>query len=261
VACRELDVRREQYKRAQDQLEHAQKKVAAGAAARIEIVRVEAGLIARIDALINAETRVQDRQFDLLRIMNRQDMPLNANVRIVPKTAPNPLGLDINEERLVATALENRMETIQLQIQLAIDELDVELARNATLPDLRFNYSYTAQTQAGDARHALGDFGDKTSDTHYFGLAASIPIGKRVAKARLERAKLRHIQHQASYARLQQFIQQEVYDTVRALNNSWRRILAAEKTVETAYRDYKVEQSQFKLGYQHGLTSGCIGMG
>jgi len=250
VACRELDVRREQYKLAQDQFEHAQKKVAAGAAARTEIVRAEAGLTARVDALINAETRIQNRQFDLLRIMNRQDIPLNANVRIVPKTDPNPLGLDVNEEKLIDIALANRMETIQLELQLAIDELEVEVARNSTLPDLSFNYSFAAQTQAGDAGHALGDFGDKTSDTHSFGLSASIPLGNRAANARLERARLRQIQDQASYARLRQFIQQEVYDTVRALNNSWRRILAAEKTVETAYRDYKVEQSQFQLGYR-----------
>ncbi len=250
VACRELDVRREQYKLAQDQFEHAQKKVAAGAAARTEIVRAEAGLTGRIDALIRAETRVQDSQLDLLRIMNRQDMPLNANVRITPKTEPNPLGLDVNEEKIVEIAFANRMDTVRLELQLAIDELDVELERNATLPDLRFNYSFTAQTMAGDAGHALGDFGDKTSDSHIFGLSASIPIGNRAAKARLERARLRQIQHQASYDRLRQYIQQEVYDTVRSLNNSWRRILAAEKTVETAYRDYKVEQSQFQLGYR-----------
>jgi outer membrane protein len=250
MACRELDIRREQYKLAQDQFQHAQKKVAAGAAAKIEIVRAEAGLTGRIDALINAETRVQNRQIDLLRIMNRQDIPLNASVRITPKTEPNPLGLDIDEERLVEIALQNRMETVQVELQLAIDELDIELARNAMLPDLSFGYSYSAQTQAGDAGHALGDFGDNTSDTHSFGLSVRIPLGNRVAKARLERARLRQIQNQASYDRLRQFIQQQVYETTRALNNSWRRILAAEKTVETAYRDYKVEQSQFQLGYR-----------
>ncbi len=43
-------------------------------------------------------------------------------------------------------------------------------------------------------------------------------------------------------------IKQEVYETTRALRNSWRRILAAEKSVDAAYRDYKVEQSQFQLG-------------
>ena len=248
MACRELDVRREQYKLAQDQLDHAQRKVASGSSPKIEIVRSEAGLSRRIEAVINAETTVQDRQLDLQRIMNRKDMPLNANIRIATKTEPNPLGLEINEEELLGIALQNRMETIQLELQLAIDELDIGLARNATLPDLRLNYSYAAQTQAGDTGHALGDFGDRLSEDHLVGLSASIPLGNRAAQAKLERARLQQLQDQASYARLRQLIQQQVYDTVRALSNSWRRILAAEKTVDAAYRDYKVEQSQFQLG-------------
>jgi outer membrane protein len=248
MACRELDVRREQYKLAQDQLNHARLKVASGSSPKIEIVRAEAGLSSRIEALINAETTVQNRQLDLQRIMNQEDMPLNANIRIAPKTEPNPLGLDIDEKKLVGIALGNRMETVRLELQLAIDELDVELARNAILPDFSFNYSYIAQTDAADARHALGDFGDKTSNQHSIGLSASIPMGNRAAKARLERARLQQLQDQASYDRLHQMIQQEVYDTARALRNSWRRILAAEKSVDAAYRDYKVEQSQFQLG-------------
>lgn len=211
-------------------------------------MRAEAGLSSRIEALINAETTLQDRQLDLQRIMNREDIPLNANIKIAPKTEPNPLGLDIDEEKLVAIALGNRMETVRLELQLAIDELDIELTHNAMLPDLRFNYSYAAQTQAGDAGHALGDFGDNTSDDHSIGLSVIVPLGNRVAKARVERAKLRQLQDQANYARLRQMIQQEVYVTARALHNSWRRILAAEKSVDAAYRDYKVEQSQFQLG-------------
>ena len=248
TACRELDVSREQYKLAQDQLHHAQRKVASGSAAKIEIVRAEAGLSSRIERLINAETQVQDRQLDLQRIMNRQDMPLNANVKIDPKTEPNPLGLDIDEEKLVDIALANRMETIQLELQLVIDELNVELARNKMLPDLSLSYRYDAQTEAGDAGHALGSFGDKTSDTHSVGLYANIPLGNRVAKAQLEQARLQQLQNQANYASRRQGIQQEVYVTARALRNRWRSILAAEEGVKAAYRDYKVEQSQFQLG-------------
>jgi len=248
MACRELDVRREQYKLAQDQLHHARLKVASGSSPRIEIVRAEAGVSSRIESLINAETTVQNRQLDLLRIMNQEDMPLNANITIAPKTEPKPLGLDIDEEKLVKVALSNRMETIRLELQLAIDELDVESARNATLPDISISYSYLTQTEAGDTIHALGDFGDKTSDYHSIGLSASIPLGNRAAKARLERARLQQLQDQVSYENLQQTIQQEVYDVARSLRNSWRRILAAEKSVDAAYRDYKVEQSQFQLG-------------
>ena len=248
VTCRELEVSREQYKLAQDQLRHAEKKVAAGAAARTEIVRAEAGLSRGINSLINAETSVQNSQLDLQRIMNRRDMPLDANIRIDPKTEPNPLGLNIDEEKLIEIALSNRMDTIQWELQLAIDKLQVELARNRMLPDLSLSYRYDAQTEAGDAEHALGSFGDKTSDTHSVGLYASIPLGNRVAKARLEQARLQQIQNQASYARHRQFIQRDVYRTIRVINNSWRRILAAEKDVEAAYRTYQVEQSQFQIG-------------
>jgi len=248
MALRDLDVSREQYKLAQDQLHHAQKKVASGAAPRNEIVLSEAGLSSRIGSLINAETRVQNRQLDLQRIMNRQDMPLNANIRIDTKTEPNPLKLDVNPEKLVEVALSNRMDIIQWELQLAIEELDVESARNAILPDLSLRYSYDAQTEAGDIGHALGAFGDKTSDTHYVSLSARIPLGNRAAKARLERARLQQLQNQTNYADYRQSIRQQVYNAVRELNNSWRNILAAEKDVEAAYLAYKVEQSQFQIG-------------
>jgi outer membrane protein TolC len=180
--------------------------------------------------------------------MNRQDIPLNANIRIEPKTGPNPLKLDVDPEKLVEVALSNRMDTVQWELELAIEELDLELNRNATLPDLSLSYSYDAQTSAGDIEHAFGDFRNKTSDTHIVSLSARIPMGNRAAKARLEQARLRQLQSQTDYADYRQSIQQEVYDRVRDLNNSWRNILAAEQNVEAALRTYKVEQSQFQIG-------------
>ncbi len=250
TALRDLDVSREQYKLAQDQFNHAKKKVAAGAAARSEIVRAESGLLSRVSSLIDAETRVQDRQLNLQRIMNRPDMPLDANIRIEPKTEPNPLRLDVDPEKLVEVALNNRMDTIQWELELAIEELQLEITRNQTLPDLDLSYTYNVGTDAGDIEHALGSFREKTSDTHSFGLSASIPLGNRAAKARLERARLRQLQNQIRYADYRQSIRQEVYDAVRDLNNSWRNILAAEKDVEANLRTYKVEQSQFQIGAQ-----------
>jgi outer membrane protein len=248
MARRDLDVSREQYKLAQDQLQHAQKKVAAGAVARTEIVRAESGLLSQVGSFINAETEVQDRQLDLQRIMNRQDMPLNANIRIDTKTEPSPLKLDVNPEKLVEVALSNRMDIIQWELQLAIEELYLELDRNEMLPELSLRYGYDAQTEAGDIGHALGAFGDKTSDTHYVSLSARIPLGNRAAKARLERARLQQLQNQTDYAEYRQFIRQEVYNAVRSLNKRWRNILAAEKNVEAAFRTYRIEQSQFQIG-------------
>jgi outer membrane protein TolC len=182
--------------------------------------------------------------------MNRPDMPLHAKIRIDPKTEPNPLKLNVDPEKLVDVALRNRMDTIQWELELAIEELQLEVTRNATLPDLSLRYSYVTQTDAGDAGHAVGSFGDETSDTHSISLSASIPLGNRAAKARLERARLRQLQNQISYADFRRSVRQDVYDAVRDLNNSWRSILAAEKDVEANLRTYRVEQSQFEIGAQ-----------
>ncbi len=56
------------------------------------------------------------------------------------------------------------------------------------------------------------------------------------------------VRDQIDRDRLRQSIRQEVYNAVDELRQNWRRILAAEQGVVTAYRDYRVEQSQFQLG-------------
>jgi outer membrane protein len=248
AARKDLDVRKEQYKLAQNQLRHAKKKVAAGSAAKIEIVRAEAGLSSRLEAVINSETAVESRQRDLLRIMNRQNMPLESAVDIVPQTEPSPLGLELDEKVLVEQALANRMEMLELEQLLTIDELNIELARNATLPGLSLNYTYTAQSQEGSVGGAFGDLTSNSFDSHSVGVSATIPLGNRAAKARLQQAQLSRMQDKVDRDRLGQIIQQQVYDAVSELRRNWRRILAAEQGVTAAYRDYKVEQSQFQLG-------------
>ncbi|MBN2183571.1 MAG: TolC family protein [Sedimentisphaerales bacterium] len=248
AARKELEVRREQYKLAQDQFHQAKKKVAAGSAAKIEIVRAEAGLAGRLESVINAENAVQSYQRELLRIINRQDLPLEAPVEILTQTEPNPLGLELDEKRLVEQALANRMEMVELEQRLTVDELNLELARNSLLPDVTFSYTYSASAQDSGPVDAFGDLHGNSFDDHSIGISASIPLGNRSAKARLRQAKLEKLQDISSRDKYRQIIRLEVYEAVSGLESSWRRILAAEQGVTAAYRDYRVEQSQFQLG-------------
>ena len=248
AARKELEVRREQYKLAQDQLSHARKKVAAGSAPKIEIVRAEAGLASRLEAVINTETAVRSRQRDILSIMNQEDTPLEAAVDIVTETELNPLGLEMDDQQLVEQALANRMEMMELEQRLTIDDLNIELARNALLPNLTLSYTYTARAQDGTLRGTFEDLPGNSFNGHSVGISAAIPFGNRAGKARLQRARLEKIQDMSARDRYQQIIRQDVYDAVSDLRRDWRRILAAKQSVTAAYRDYKVEQSQFQLG-------------
>lgn len=251
AARKELEVSREQYKLAQDQLSHAEKKVASGDAAKIEIVRADAGLASRLEGVINAENSVERWQRELRRIMNRPDMPLNATTRIIPQTDPRPLGLRLDEDELIEFALANRMDMIRLERQLAIDELDIERARNAILPDVTLTSSYAARNQGSGWADSYNRFADERFENLSVGLSASIPLGNEVAKARLRRVRLARIRDRTQRDQLKQFVQQEVQEAVNDLESSWRRILAAEQGVKAAYRDYHVEQSQFRLGIRN----------
>ncbi|MFC1763139.1 TolC family protein [Planctomycetota bacterium] len=248
AARKELEVRQEQYKLAANQLQHAEKMVAAGAAARIEIVRAEAGLSGRLERLINAETDLQNWERNLRRVMNRKDLPLNSTTHILPQTHPQPRGLELDEDKLISFALENRMDLIELEQQLAIDDLDIAWAKNDRLPDLGFRTQFNTRNQGDAWADSYHRFSHKAYNDLSVGLSADIPLGNRAAGARLQRAKLTRIQDRARRDDLAQFIQQEVREAVSDLKRNWRRILAAEQGIIAADRDYRVEQSQFQLG-------------
>ena len=248
AARKQLEVNREQYKLAENQVKTARVKVAAGSAPKIEIVRAEAGLSSGLDAVIGSETAVRDRQRDLKRIMNREDLPLNSPVDINTVTNPDPKGLDLDQEALVKVALKNRMEMADLEYRLAIGDIDIALARNNRLPQLDLEYRYAAGGQAGSVGGAFDNLFHAPQQDHQVGLAATIPLGNRAAEAQYRRARLAKVQTELNRQQQEQQIRLDVYDAVDGLQQSWRRILAAEQGVTRAYRDYRVEQSQFQLG-------------
>jgi outer membrane protein len=248
VAGKELEVSREQYKLAENQLTYARRMVDAGSAARIEIVRAESGLAGALDAVISAETAVRDAERILKQIMNRPDLPVNSTTGIVTLTEPNPKGLKLNADTIVTAALKNRMELVESELQLAINDSVLDLARNNTLPQLDLYYRYATAGQAGNEGHALRNVFDHPLEDHAVSLSATIPLGNRAAKARLRQARLDKVRTQVDRQRLEQQIRREVYQVVDTLEQNWRRILAAEQGVGQALREYQVEQSQFQLG-------------
>ncbi len=248
AAHRELEVRREQYKLAVDQLNHARDKVEAGAAAGIEIVGAEAGLGWRLEDVINAETALRNTERDLKRIMNRDDMPVESDIAIVTVTEPDPLGLDLDEQTMVEAAIANRTDMISMELRLAINQLDIESARNATLPDVTFDYNFGTRTESGTIGRAFGNLANSSFPSHSIGLSASIPLGNEVAKARLRRTQLQRMQDLMNREQLLQRIRQEVREAVNDLRQNWRRILAAAQNLTAAENDYEVEQSKFLVG-------------
>lgn len=248
AAKRELEVRQKQYELATAQLEQARRKVTAGDVAQIEITRAQSGVASRLEAIIIAQTTVRARQRDLKRIMNRPDLPINSETDITPTTLPQPVGLDLPADELADFAVENRMEMLELELQLAIDASTVDLQRNARLPLVTLDYTYNINGLGNSFGKSFDQLGDRSFEDWSLGVSAEIPIGNQRAKARVHRAVLQRVQRLSTKQQRELAIRQEVYDAIDQLDQNWQRILAARQEVILAGRTYDAERRQFDVG-------------
>jgi outer membrane protein TolC len=244
-AYRELDVRRAQYEVATKQLERARRRVTQGEAPEIEVIRAESGVGRTLEQIIVADSNLRIRQRALKRLMNRGDLPVSSATPLKPASDPNPMGLTLDGGVLSEQAVANRMEMLELELQLAIDSSEVDFRRNAALPLFVVDYGYNAQgpgTDVGDAYGAIGD-----ADSFNVGLRAEIPLGNEAATSRVQAAILARVQRLATREARRQAIRTEVFDALDALTQSWQRILAARLETVLAARTLAAEERQFDV--------------
>ncbi|MSR18571.1 MAG: TolC family protein [Phycisphaerales bacterium] len=245
-AWRQLGVRVQQHELAVEQLARAKRRVAAGDAAEIEVVRAESGLGSTIEQVIVADNSLRLRQRELKRIMNDPVVTVQSDTALRPMSDPNPLGLNLDAARLTELALVNRMEMLELELQLAIDAEQIDLRRNAALPlfTLDFSYNYSGDdTSLGSAYAAMGN-----SDGYAITANAQVPLGNEAARARISGAIATRLQRLATRDARRLAIIQETYNAVDAVQNAWQRILAARLESTLAARTLAAEQRQFEQG-------------
>jgi len=172
-----LDVRKQQYELAKALFEETRSYVDVGAKPRIELMRTRASVAEKLEAIINAENDVRDTERDLKRMLNKPDLGMNTGTVLVPTNKPDPVRYDIQRENMVANAIENRMEMMALELQLAQDAGKIDYQRNQTLPLASLDYTYNINglgDKRGDSYEMLleNDFRD-----HRLGLQVSIPLG------------------------------------------------------------------------------------
>ncbi len=248
AARRELEVRRQQYDLAQAQLDRARRLVEAGQRAQVEIIRAEAGVSDQLQAIIVAENNLRDREREIKRVLHKAGLGMQSPTVVIPTTEPDPVHYQLDRAPLVRAAIENRMELLQLQLQLLQDASTIDYARNQALPLATVSYTYNVPgfgaTQSDDL--------DMLIHTEFYGhtgrLQMVIPIGNEAAKSRVRQAIYTRQQRLANRANREDLIRQEVLNAVDQVEANWQQILAARQTSLLNGRLYEAERRQFELG-------------
>jgi outer membrane protein TolC len=245
---RELEVRKQQYDLAKELYEQALRFVEAGDKSQVEVIRTEAGMAQRLEAIIIAENSVRDRERDLKRILNKAGLGMQTPTVLVPASEPDPIRYELDTKRLIATAMEQRMELLQLELQIAEDNALVDFRQNQTLPLVTMQYRYNVNgfgTTEGDSFDVLLD---KNFDDHRFGLYLEVPLGNGAAESRLRQAFYQRRQRLANRESREAIIELEVLNTVDQVEANWQRVLASRQSSILDGRLFEAEKRQFELG-------------
>ena len=245
----ELDVRRQQYENAADNLEMVKKRVANGLTAAIETNRAEIGVAERRDALITANTTLKIRQRQLKLLLNDTQYPLDSKTLIVPQTTPTLLHFDFEREELIQKALSGRLELLELELKLAADLTKIDYLKNQTLPLFMLDYSYgSLGRDTGSFDGAFNQAIDGNYSDWAVGMRVEIPLSNELRKAKLERAVQERLQRLSTQQLRELTVKREMYDALDNTEQNWQRILAARQNVILAGLNYDAELKQFREG-------------
>lgn len=244
----ELEVRKKEYDLAVAQLERARRQVDAGAAAEVEVIRAESGVADRIEAIINSETAIRTTQRDLKRLIQRADLPPTSPTVVIPASDPNALRYPLDRDKLLRTAMKDRMELLEQELVIAQDAVNIDVARNETLPLVTLDYTYNVNGLGPTVSDAFQLLGEKRFEDHSLGLRVEVPIGNEAARSRLRKALLSRLQALATKQSRAALIEKEVLDAADRMEANWQRIIAAQRRVILAARVVDQETRQFLAG-------------
>jgi len=248
AARRALQVRKNEYDLAVAQLEKARRMVSAGALPEVEIIRAEAGVAQRVEAVIIADNELRDRERELKRVLNKPGLGVRSPTALVPATEPWPIHYILDADRLTDAALKNRMEMLELELQIAQDASTIDFRRNQALPVLALDYTYNVNGLGPTMHDSFDLLSDRRFDDHRVGLQFVLPLGNRAAESRLRQAMFTRSQRLATRESRRVQVQEEVANAVDQLEANWQRIRASRRSAALAKRNLEAEERQFGLG-------------
>ena len=248
AARKELEVRKKQYDLANALNEQAHRFVDAGDKSQVEIIRTEAGVAQQLEAIIIAENNLRDREREFKRTLNKTGLNMQTPTIIIPTTEPVPVRYELEKQGLVSIAFENRMEMLELELQIAEDISSIDYMHNQTLPLVTMDYRYNING-LGDSRDDSVDLlFNKRFEDHRVGLSLLVPLGNEAAKSRLRQAFYQRRQRLATRNNRQALIELEVLNAIDQLEANWQRILASRQSAILDGRLFDAEKRQFELG-------------
>jgi outer membrane protein TolC len=245
----DLTAKRESLKLAQDFLEENKLRVELGTLAPIDVVQAETSVKTREGDVIVAEAAVEEAADQLKETLNIPASMGTWDLRLRPTDSPSfePIAA-LSVEDQVTTALTNRPDFIQSQLDIASRELARDFARNQKLPRLDLTGTFDVRGFGGDTIEGLDSLSDSKGYSWLVGLRFEYPLGNRFARNEFQRRDLELKQARVGQRRLKLTIVRQIRQAVRDIVTASKRVEVTRAATELAKTQLEAEQERFRLG-------------
>ena len=154
------------------------------------------------------------------------------------------------EEAALADAVRERPDLREAELEAQRSLVDVQVARDGLRPSLNLSGSYTALTDnVSNLRpFAAERIGDGATTGWETGVSLTIPVRNNVGKAAYRQALLAERQQASAVAAVQNQIQQDVRQALRAIQMSGVRVRQTSEALQLSIEEYDAENQRLQLG-------------
>jgi outer membrane protein TolC len=181
-------------------------------------------------------------------MLHKAGLEMQTPTVLVPATEPDPVRYELQKDRLVTTATDNRMEMLELELQITEAVATVDYMQNQSLPLVTMDYTYNVNGLGPTRDNSYDLLFDKRFEDHRFGLQLLVPLGNEAAKSRLRQAFYQRRQRLAGRDSRAEMIEMEVLNAIDQLEANWQRVLASRQRTILDGRLFEAEKRQFELG-------------
>jgi outer membrane protein TolC len=191
-----------------------------------------------------------------------RDLPLVLTETVLPPTDDSAF----DKEALVTTAVQKRPDLRSAAVDLTVDDLNAQQARNNLRPDLSLTGTFSGTGRGGTelVRTGLvgaptlvvpGGLGPALSNTfafnyptYGFGLTLALPIRDRRSAADLADATVNKRIDALQVRQLQQNIRQDVLNAITQVESSRASVKLAQVAMDFSQKRLEAEQKKYDLG-------------
>lgn len=247
-AREQLVVAQQSLQLARDLNERNRIQVQVGTMAPLEVTQSEATVATRESGIIQATSNIGDAEDTLRQLLNFPSGPL-WSTPINPTTAPTTdERVSTNLDEALSSAVAQRPELRNQQVQLEQARLDADYFRGQLKPSLNLNVSY-GYSGVGTR---FGDAFDQITGLDFRGWSAQLqfgyPIQNRAARAQSAIANIDVDRFTTLYDQERQLIETEVRRALRGVDTALKAIDAARTAREFQEKNLDAEKKRYENG-------------